>query len=475
MSISVKLAVFFFIQTAGTLAAIACYYAYLAGELRSFRSVFAILGEDTRKLHRMLDHPDPLGTSGRERFGAFAAKVEAANRVLKVGGRFEGIACKPIPPELKDLFDEAGVRWKRTRRELLDTASAAEAGEMAARKKLHDVFPYWQATISRMQQSLDRREGTIHAQMKTTIGLIGGVNLIFFCLVLWLARRQITQPVQAVQAAAARVASGDYAAQAPADGNDEIAALGAGFNRMSAQLQETVSALEKSNRELEQYAYAASHDLQEPLRTVSLYAQMLAQRCELPPEALHFTSQIQSSAQRMQRLVADLLEHSRSVHESARSVPADANHAVAEVISYLDEEIVSTGAVIEREPLPFVLAGGPDLELVFRNLIANALKYRGEAVPKIHIGAETANGLCTFSVRDNGIGIKPEYFERVFGLFKRLHGPEVPGTGVGLAVAKNVVEKHGGRIWVESAPGQGTTFRFQLPLAVIAAASGAGR
>ena len=170
----------------------------------------------------------------------------------------------------------------------------------------------------------------------------------------------------------------------------------------------------------------------------------------------------------MLRIVSDLLLHSRSVHEPARSALTDANRAAAEASAHHAEAIRSSGALIEIGDLPPVIASEPDLELVFRNLIGNSLKYRGDNVPAIRITATTDGDRCTFRVSDNGIGIAPEFHERVFGLFKRLHGNEIPGTGVGLALTRKLIEKHGGRIWIESEEGHGATFLFELRAARIA-------
>jgi signal transduction histidine kinase len=422
------------------------------------------------------DDKTPLDSAGRDWFRNFAGEIDTAAAALSKGGEFQGIRCRPVPVELRELFDEIERRWKPVQPALLRVAASTDIEEAAARRRLHSVFPNWQSDVGRMQRSLVRREGTIRAQMANTFALIGAVNAAFLALVILLVRRYITGPVQVVQAAASRIAAGDYSIAVPVSGNDEISACAAEFNRMSAQLQATVGALresehalaakaqalEKSNRELEQYAYAAAHDLQEPVRILSLYSQMLRRKCQLPPDAGQFTSQIEANAERMLRLVKDLLVHSRSVHEPARSAPLDPNTALAEALAHLDDAISSARAVIRYESLPMVLADGPDLEVVFRNLIGNALKYRAEAAPEVDITATVSGGRCTIRVRDNGIGIAPEYHERVFGLFKRLHGREVPGTGVGLAVTKNLVEKHGGRIWVESESGRGATFVVEL-------------
>jgi signal transduction histidine kinase len=359
------------------------------------------------------------------------------------------------------------------RASLFAAAASSDQQEKGTRLIAHDVFPPWQAELLRLQTAFVRREGTIRGQMRNIFAVIGIVNLLFLALVLSLVRRFITRPVHAVRAAAARIASGDYSTGVPVSGNDEISALAAEFNRMSAQLQRNIGALRKSeqdlaskagelertNRKLEQYAFAAAHDLQEPIRTLSLYAQMLSKRCNLPPESAKYTEQIRSSAERMQQLVTDLLVHSRTLHEVPPSAPADPNRALAGAIAFLNDTVGNSGAVIRREPLPTVVAAEPDLELVFRNLIGNAIKYSGGKTPQVDISAAINDGVCTISVRDDGIGIHPEYHERVFGLFKRLHGSEIPGTGVGLALARNLIEKHGGSIWVESQPGEGATFR----------------
>jgi signal transduction histidine kinase len=483
VSVRLKLTLVLILQTAVTLAAVAVYYAYLSQEIRTYHGLFALLTEDARLLHRRLDNPAPLGVAGRESFRNFAGRFDKAIAALIGGGEYQGFRCQPIPGELTILRDDIEARWKLTRTALAAAAGSSEENEAAARRKLHNQFPHWQAALGRMQKALVLREGTIRSHMESTFLLIGGVNLAAFGVVLWLVRRFVTRPVQALQAAATRVAAGDYSTRAPVYGNDEISSLAEEFNRMSAQLHATVralqsseqdlaqkaDALERSSRELEQYGYAAAHDLQEPLRILSLYTQLLNRRYELPPGAIQFTTQIQASAERMQRLVGDLLIHSRSVHEPARSAPTDPNLAVAEVLAYLRDEIAKSDAVVQSDPLPSVIAYAADLEIVFRNLIANALKYRGHHRPYVTIGAEIDNDLCTISVRDNGIGIDPEYHGRVFGLFKRLHGSEIPGTGVGLAVTKNLIEKHGGKIWVESESGRGATFNFQLRLALSAA------
>jgi signal transduction histidine kinase len=224
-------------------------------------------------------------------------------------------------------------------------------------------------------------------------------------------------------------------------------------------------ALLKANRELEEFAYVASHDLQEPLRMVSIYAQMIARRIGAKdPTLTQYTDFMQQGVARMEALIEDLLTFSRAVHDNDPSVgTADLAAALEEALSVLKSNIEESGAVITVEPLPTVRGETPQMAHVFQNLISNALKYRKkESHPVIRITAERAGSEWTISVKDHGIGFEQRYAERIFGLFKRLHKAEYPGTGLGLAICKRIVERYGGRIWADGEPGEGATFRFQL-------------
>jgi PAS domain S-box-containing protein len=225
--------------------------------------------------------------------------------------------------------------------------------------------------------------------------------------------------------------------------------------------------LRRMNVDLEQYAYAASHDLQEPLRMMSIYAELLQRSIgrELDSQNKEYLDIIVAASQRMSGLVRDLLNYSRVASDKRRSLDTtDMNTVVATALNACELVIAETAAVIDVDPLPTVLGASDLLVAVVQNLVTNAIKYRkpGER-PHIRISAEqTDQDTWTFSVADNGIGIKPEYQDRIWGLFKRLHGRDVPGTGIGLATVKTVIEQHGGRVWVESTDGVGSTFRFRL-------------
>jgi PAS domain S-box-containing protein len=224
--------------------------------------------------------------------------------------------------------------------------------------------------------------------------------------------------------------------------------------------------LKRSNQELERFAYVASHDLQEPLRMVGSYVSLLGKRYKgkLDADADELVGFAQDGALRMQRLVDDLLAFSRVGTRGAALVPTDVNDVVDRALQSLKLRIEEAGASVTRDVLPTVSADAGQLEHVFLNLIGNALKFRRAEPPHVHVAAQANEGGWTFSVRDNGIGIDPQNFDRIFVIFQRLHDrSEYPGTGIGLSICRNIVERHGGRIWVESEPGRGSTFYFSLP------------
>jgi PAS domain S-box-containing protein len=263
------------------------------------------------------------------------------------------------------------------------------------------------------------------------------------------------------------------AEQARAKVEEEVRLLNSHLEELNAHLEERVLArteeLRRSNEELAQFAYVASHDLQEPLRTVSVYTQLLARHygsvLNANGDARLFMEFITESAQRMEYLIRDLLQFSQIDSPGIEQLPSiNSESSFNEAIINLKTSIDEHSATISHDPLPWVKGDPIQLTRLFQNLISNAIKYRNpDQAPVVRVSARLSGREWLFSITDNGIGIEPQYAERIFGIFKRLHGRDNPGTGIGLAICKKIVARHGGRIWVESQLGAGATFHFTLP------------
>jgi signal transduction histidine kinase len=305
-------------------------------------------------------------------------------------------------------------------------------------------------------------------------------------------QRVVSRPILELASTARQISAGrDYALRAPQWTDDEIGVAVAAFNQMLGRIQEAdkalrslnatleqrvaertaaaeerAAALKRSNEELEQFAYVASHDLQEPLRAISSYAQLVERRTggQLGEDVDLYVRHLIGGASRMRALINDLLEFSRVGRQKPHRVPVDVDAVLGAVLDDLAAGIAEQRAQVTRGPLPTVWADRGQLTQVLTNLISNAIRFRGEAEPVIHVRAERLADRWRFSVRDNGIGIEARHLERVFIIFQRLHGRERPGTGIGLAICRKIVAAHGGTIWAESEPGRGSTFFFTFPL-----------
>ena len=249
--------------------------------------------------------------------------------------------------------------------------------------------------------------------------------------------------------------------------------------RLRDQEQARARELERANEELQQFAYILSHDLQEPLRTMSVYAQLLTRRWQdrLDRDSEEFLNFIIDGARRMQSLVEDVLSFSR-----ASRAPSECSHAVdleqiiSQVCANLTVSINESGARVTQDRLPMVMAGSAEMIELLQNLVGNAIKYRRpDTAPAVHVSARREDECWIISVADNGMGIPEDRREYIFLPFKRLHGSEIPGTGIGLAVCRKIVEKHGGRIWVEAAADGGSVFRFSMPASGAREASMSGQ
>jgi len=339
-------------------------------------------------------------------------------------------------------------------------------------------------------------EQTAYAAAHRTMRL----NLIFLGIVAGLALAAawtggdffVLRQVRGLVEAARRLSKGDLAARSGVvPGPGELGQLARSFDDMAASLQRHVADLERaqselkafneeleqrvldrtaelrrSNEDLEQFAYVASHDLQEPLRMVTSYITLLRQRegSKLDQNSQQFIAFALDGATRMQQFIQDLLAYSRVGRREGEFEPADLGEACAAALANLQTAIEKAGAKVTFDTLPTVKGELSLLTQLFQNLAGNALKFHGEAPPRIHIGCQRKGAVWELAVSDNGIGIAPQDFERIFVVFQRLHAPErFPGTGIGLSVCKKIVERHGGRIWVESKPGKGATFFFTIP------------
>jgi signal transduction histidine kinase len=248
----------------------------------------------------------------------------------------------------------------------------------------------------------------------------------------------------------------------------ELERVNRSLQEREAQLTAQAESLSQSNADLEQFAYFASHDLQEPLRMIGIYTELIedSHREQFGEESLMYARVVRESIRRLETLVNDLLSYSRAIHEhQMEQHEIESSDALRIATNNLDPSIGSNGAEIITNGLPRLIVPQTQLVQIFQNLIGNSLKYRSALPPVIHVSAEQRNDNWIFAVEDNGIGIHADYHENIFQPFKRLHGQQYPGSGVGLAICRRILERLGGRIWVESEAGLGSTFYFSLPVA----------
>lgn len=327
------------------------------------------------------------------------------------------------------------------------------------------------------------------------------ISLLVALLISREAQKRVSRPILDLTAVAIQVSQQqNYSIRARTGNQDEIGTLVKGFNDMLQQIErrdgelkqtqselrqrvedlqhevaerrraeETLAdktvELQRSNAELEQFAYVASHDLREPLRMITGYTQLLAKRYRdhVDRTAQEYIDFAVDGAKRMQALIVDLLTYSRVGTKGKAFAPADCELVFATTLKSLSIAIEESGARVTHDPLPIVWCDGAQIGQLLQNLIGNGIKYRNRRVPEIHVSCRREGDAWLFSVSDNGIGIDQRYTERIFVIFQRLHTrDEYPGTGIGLAVCKKIVERHGGRIWLESEPGRGSTFYFTI-------------
>jgi signal transduction histidine kinase len=351
-----------------------------------------------------------------------------------------------IAMRLSELRERVEVRRKQGL-----TAGITAVREGAGREYMDQIRAAVASMKSEEERLLTRRsaELTASSQRTRTILVLGELlGLMFLGIAGAITHREMVQRRKA---------------------EEEVRKVNADLERKvaerTAELAERAKDLERSNMELEQFAYVASHDLQEPLRTIASFTQLLAKRYadKLDDKAREFIGFAVDGSKRMQTLINDLLSFSR-VGTQAKALTAVRCDAVLDtVLRNLNRAVEESGAVITRDALPLVLADEPQLGQLLQNLVGNAIKFRGDKRPQIHIGAERNGKGWKICVRDNGIGIAPEHYERIFIIFQRLHTKtQYAGTGIGLAICKKIVERHGGRLWIDPTPGGGSTFSFTI-------------
>ena len=355
-----------------------------------------------------------------------------------------------LEPVIADKLNELRDRIQ-VRREQGLIAGATAVREGSGKQHMDTI----RTAVANMKHEEERLLGQRSAELKassqkTRVVLVAGefLGLMFLGIAGFITQREMVQRSKA---------------------EEEVRKLNTDLERKvaerTAQLAERAKDLERSNMELQQFAYVASHDLQEPLRTIASFTQLLAKRYgdKLDDKAREFIGFAVDGSKRMQTLINDLLSFSRVGTQGKALAPVRCDAILDTVLRSVKRAIEESGAVITREPLPAVLADELQLGQLLQNLVGNAMKFRGDKAPRIHIGAERNGEGWKIWVRDNGIGIAPEHYDRIFVIFQRLHTKtQYAGTGIGLAVCKKIAERHGGRIWVEPAPGGGSTFYFTI-------------
>jgi signal transduction histidine kinase len=360
-----------------------------------------------------------------------------------------------------------------------DPSAARNLAEVEAGKQRFDAF---RAAVRKLQVQLIPAREAARDRLDESAGVVlawviftSSVILLSMFFVARGLRKRLVLPLERLSARVREVARGDYEREVVADGTVEVVNLAQDVDTMRARivaelesLREAEADLKRSNAELEQFAYVASHDLQEPLRKVASFCQLLQQRYggQLDDRADQYIGFAVDGARRMQDLINDLLAFSRVGRFEQPHTDVDCDALVARVRTDLERSIEESGAEVEAGPLPTVHGDAGLLRLVFQNLIGNAIKFRGEDAPVVRLDAERDGECWRFRCSDNGIGIDPEYAERIFVLFQRLHPrSQYEGTGIGLAMCRKIVEYHGGRMWLDTgrAEGSGSTFFFTLP------------
>ena len=386
-----------------------------------------------------------------------------------------------ISADIKDYVDLWAIPLLGVAEDDLEVARSVIVNE-TGRMRVERIRSSFRRMFARARAGAERRAARADRRSNIAVGLgLAGIFLVLAAsaIATWVLSRVVLRPVKDVAKATETVAGGDLSTRVPAERHDEIGDLARSFNAMTTALErnrvelaERADDLERSNRELEDYASVTSHDLQGPLVTVGMYAEMLTQRLKDDPDSRQLAEHIRDGAAGMRRLVRELLAYARLERRAIEPEPVELGSAVREALVSLAGPIADARADVHVEPLPTVMGDTARLVQLLQNLLTNAIKFTDDGAPRVEVFARRDGDMAVVSVRDHGIGMDPDKTELIFRPFHRLHGTErYAGTGIGLAVCHKIVDQHGGRIWADSAPGKGATFSFTLPLAEPALAS----
>jgi signal transduction histidine kinase len=416
-------------------------------------------------------------------------RLEEQRATRELRGLLEGGDLAEIAANL-DVVERQATRWRtgyaepairRVRRQ--GPGSVRRAGVDRGRSMFESVrgaLRRQQAEIRSERSAGRSRLADAATFLSVAMGVIAALVIAALITTTIMLRRTVTLPIGSLARRVRRVALGEFDRKVRSRGPRDIGALADDIDSMRrrilqelaasrdahAQLDAQARELERSNVELEQFAYVASHDLQEPLRKVASFCQLLEQRYKgrLDERGDQYIAFAVDGAKRMQQLINDLLSFSRVGRAAGDLEPVDLDDVLRRALADLGAAIEESGAKVEADPLPTVNGEASLLALVFQNLIGNAVKFRSDQTPEVRISVERQDGEWLFACSDNGIGIAPEYAERVFVIFQRLHAKDqYAGTGIGLSMCRKIVEYHGGRIWLDTDNDSGTRFRFTLP------------
>jgi signal transduction histidine kinase len=459
--------------------------------------LYPALTENLRLTGALLDEETGVRgyvLTGREDFLApytAGRRTEDASTAALVRLAREAPSTASLGPDVAAVR-RAAETWRSEYAEPLVAEVRSHPGRPASVARADDGkerFDAVRAALRRQEATIVAARDAGRARLNDSVNnlnlvliVLGGVLVLAAVALVFVLRRVVSDPIARLGAQARQVARGDLHHAVTAGGPADIVDLGGDVESMRQRIVDDLAATERarldlerqardlarSNTELEQFAYVASHDLQEPLRKVASFCQLLQRRYQgqLDERADQYIEYAVDWAKRMQSLISDLLAFSRVGRTEFTPTVVDLGDVLRDALDNLARGLEDSGATVEASPLPDVMGEPSLLVAVFQNLIGNAVKFRGDAPPVVRVDVEREGNEWVVAVSDEGIGIEPQYAERIFAIFQRLHPKETyEGTGIGLSLTRKIVEHHGGRVWLDTDAPRGTTFRFTLPVA----------